>query len=61
VTELTERQREIAALVAEGLTEREIAERLFLSYFTVRNHKQIIYRKLGVRTAVEMTKRLTAA
>jgi DNA-binding CsgD family transcriptional regulator len=58
--DLTARQREIATLVAEGLTEREIAARLGLAYYTVRNHKQAIYRKLGVRNAVEMTRHLAA-
>jgi NarL family two-component system response regulator LiaR len=58
--ELTERQREIATLVSEGLTEQEIADRLFLSRLTVRNHKQTIYRKLGVNNAVGMTRALIA-
>jgi DNA-binding NarL/FixJ family response regulator len=61
MVELTERQREIATLVSEGLTEQEIADRLFLSRLTVRNHKQTIYRKLGVNNAVQMTRVLTDA
>jgi DNA-binding CsgD family transcriptional regulator len=57
---LTERQRQIAELVAEGLREAEIAARLGISRYTVRNHKQVIYAKLGVRNAVEMTRLLAA-
>jgi DNA-binding CsgD family transcriptional regulator len=42
------REREIALLVAEGLTSREIAERLTLSQRTVENHVYRMYGKLGV-------------
>jgi DNA-binding NarL/FixJ family response regulator len=56
VKTLTERQRRIADLVAEGLSEPQIGERLGLSRFTIRNHKQVIYNKLGVNNAVEMTR-----
>jgi DNA-binding NarL/FixJ family response regulator len=59
--ELTDRQREIAELVAEGLREAEIAARLGISRYTVRNHKQVIYSKLGVENAVEMTRVLLDA
>lgn len=52
--QLTERQHEIAALVMEGLTEQEIADRLHLSKQTIKNHKQRIYAKLGARNAMEM-------
>ena len=52
MVELTERQAEIADAVAEGLTEAEIGKRLGLSRYTIRNHKQAIFRKLGVRNAV---------
>lgn len=47
--ELTPRQREVAALVAQGLTNAEIAGRLLLSRGTVANHVQDIIRRLGVR------------
>jgi DNA-binding CsgD family transcriptional regulator len=49
VDPLTEREREIAFLAASGLTSREIAEQLFLSYRTVNNHLQHVYDKLGTR------------
>ncbi|MFJ5776363.1 AAA family ATPase [Streptomyces sp. NPDC093094] len=47
---LTRREREIAALVAEGLTTPSIAERLYLSPRTVESHLGRIYRKTGVTT-----------
>src|SRR5580700_7283099 len=47
---LTRRQREVAALLAEGLTNREIAGRLVLSERTVEGHVEQIRLKLGVRT-----------
>jgi len=56
---LTRREREIAELVAEGLTNRDIATRLYLSERTAQNHVQHILTKLGVtnrsRIAVWMT------
>lgn len=45
---LSEREGEILSLVADGLTNREIAERLFLSRYTVESHVKRIYRKLAV-------------
>lgn len=45
---LTKREREVASLAAGGLTNREIAEELFVSIRTVGNHLQRAYSKLGV-------------
>ena len=47
---LTERESQILAMVAEGLTNGEIAERLFLSTKTVDHHVSAILAKLGVKT-----------
>ena len=44
---LTRREREIAGLVADGLGNREIAQRLFLSKRTVDSHLEHIFTKLG--------------
>ena len=45
---LTPREREIADLVAQGLTNREVASRLFLSERTAQNHVQHILDKLDL-------------
>jgi two-component system response regulator DegU len=45
---LTKREREILSLVAEGMSNREIAERLVLSPETVKSHVAAILEKLGV-------------
>ena len=52
--ELTPREREIAALVAEGLTNRQIAARLVLSTGTVRIHVERILGKLGMTSRVQV-------
>lgn len=46
--ELTDREREVLDLVAAGLTNHAIAQRLFLSEKTIRNHVSNIFAKLGV-------------
>ncbi len=51
---LTSREQEIAALIYQGITARDISERIHLSYHTVRNHIKNIYRKMGVSTRSEM-------
>ncbi len=45
---LTSQERKILALIAEGLSNRQIAERLFLVEKTVRNHVTRLFSKLGV-------------
>ncbi|CAM5424412.1 response regulator transcription factor [Kitasatospora aureofaciens] len=52
VEELTEREKEIAELVADGATNAEIGARLFISPGTVKNHLANIQRKLGARNRV---------
>jgi DNA-binding NarL/FixJ family response regulator len=46
--ELTEQERRILALVAEGLTNRQIAERMFLAEKTVKNYVSSVLAKLGL-------------
>ena len=50
---LTDREREVLEAVASGATNREIAERLFLSPHTVKEHTSSLYRKLGARNRAE--------
>lgn len=45
--EITSREREILVLIAEGLTNREIGERLFISENTVKTHSSRLFQKLG--------------
>jgi len=54
---LTGREREVVGLIAGGATNREIAQRLYLSPHTVKEHTSAIYRKLGVRNRAEAVKR----
>ncbi|GAA4931639.1 response regulator [Streptomyces coeruleoprunus] len=51
--ELTEREREILALVGEGLTNREIGRRLYLAEKTVKNNVSRLLAKLGVERRVQ--------
>lgn len=50
---LSDREREILALVARGLANREIATRLNLSHWTIHTHIRNIYRKLAVNTRMQ--------
>ena len=50
---LTTREREILTLLAQDLTQQEIADRLSLSYATIRNHVHHILSKLGVHSILE--------
>ncbi|WP_330342125.1 response regulator transcription factor [Streptomyces sp. NBC_00557] len=50
---LTEREREILALVGEGLTNRQIGQRLYLAEKTVKNHISRLLAKLGVERRIQ--------
>jgi DNA-binding NarL/FixJ family response regulator len=54
VDQLTPRAREITRLVGEGLKNDAIAERLFISEKTVRNHLTVIFDKAGVRDRLHL-------
>lgn len=51
---LTERQRQVAALAGMGKTNRQIANQMFLSRHTVNFHLRHVYRKLDIRSRVEL-------
>jgi two-component system NarL family response regulator len=53
---LGRREREVLALLAEGMRSREIAARLRISNGTVEAHRRSIKRKLGLRTVAELTR-----
>lgn len=50
LTALTEREREVLGLLAQGLTNKEIAEQLFITTNTVKRHLKAIFEKLDVHT-----------
>ena len=54
---LSTREREVVTLISAGATNREIAERLFLSPHTIKEYTSGIYKKLGVRNRAEAVKR----
>ena len=54
---LTEREHEVLDLIAAGSTNREIADRLFLSPHTVKEHTSVLYRKLRARNRAEAVQR----
>jgi len=53
---LSDREREILKLIAEGRTNKEIAELLFLSVKTVQAHRANLMRKLGMHDRTELVK-----
>ncbi|WP_051942930.1 response regulator [Streptacidiphilus rugosus] len=53
LAELTDRERDILALIGEGLTNREIGQRLYLAEKTVKNHISRMLAKLGVERRVQ--------
>jgi LuxR family maltose regulon positive regulatory protein len=54
---LSQRELEVLQLVAQGLSNREISERLFLALITVKGHNRNIFRKLQVRRRTEAVAR----
>jgi DNA-binding CsgD family transcriptional regulator len=53
---ITDTERSVIDLVAQGFSNREAAERLFLSHHTVGFHLRSIYRKLAVSSRVDLTR-----
>ena len=54
---LSDREREVLSLMASGATNKEIAQRLFLSPHTIKEHTSALYRKLNVRNRAEAVQR----
>jgi DNA-binding NarL/FixJ family response regulator len=57
---LSEREHEVLDLIASGLEAGEVARKLFISPYTVRNHMKAIYKKLGVNSHASLLYRLLA-
>jgi len=54
--ELTESEFAVVSLVARGATNREVADRLYLSPYTVNSHLRHVFTKLGIRSRVELAR-----
>lgn len=52
---LSDREKEIVKEIARGLTNKEIADKLFISVFTVTTHRKNITQKLGIKTIAGLT------
>lgn len=55
---LTEKQQGVCDLLARGFTNKEISTALGISHRTVESHRVEIFRKMGVRNAVELVRAL---
>jgi DNA-binding CsgD family transcriptional regulator len=58
ISSLSERELEIARLIAQGDSSEEIAKKLYISPFTVKAHKRNIFEKMKVRKATELISKL---
>ncbi|WP_118953075.1 response regulator [Taibaiella helva] len=56
VPELTQREKEVLALIAAEYTTREIADKLFISYYTAENHRNNLIQKLDVKNTAGLIK-----
>jgi len=55
---LTDTEHTIADLVAQGLTNRQVADRIFVSRHTVDFHLRSIFRKVDVSSRIELTRHI---
>jgi len=51
---ITPKEKEVLALMAEGLSSKEIAERLFISFHTVRSHRRNLRLKFDAKNSSEL-------
>lgn len=58
VIKLTKREIEIIKLIADGLTSQEMADKLFISPRTVETHRANLLKKVGVKNAIELVKKV---
>lgn len=56
LSSLTRREREIISLIVKGMTSQEISERLFISYYTVGQHRKNIMQKLQLKNSAELVR-----
>lgn len=54
IIEMTGREKEICILLAEGLTNKEIAKKLYISEGTVKNHISNVYAKTGIHDRAKL-------
>ena len=54
LTALTERQREVATLICQGLSNKQIAKELGVTEGTVKIHLHLIYKRLDVRSRADL-------
>jgi DNA-binding NarL/FixJ family response regulator len=52
--ELTNREKQIIGLIAQGMTNQEIAEKLILSFRTIETHRANLMRKLEAKNSIEL-------
>ncbi|MDN5199968.1 LuxR C-terminal-related transcriptional regulator [Fulvivirgaceae bacterium BMA10] len=55
-SKLTKRECEVVEKICDGYTDRQIAEILNVSFSTIRNHRQKIFKKLNVHSSIELVK-----
>ena len=60
LSELSNREIQIADLIVSGLTSPAIADQLFISLSTVKTHRKNIYKKLGIHSMIELVKKIPA-
>ncbi|MBU1100184.1 MAG: response regulator transcription factor [Bacteroidetes bacterium] len=53
---LTEREKEILKLIAEGFTSNEIGDKLFLSHYTIENHRKNMIQKFGIKNTTALVR-----